>query len=59
METTIIMKMKGVIRCIGQTPEKVRCTGEFVTVAKFGGLVLCCLASNVVRQIGRQMKTTV
>jgi len=37
-------------------PEKAHPTGEFVIVAKFGGHVLCRLASslsNVVRQVGK------
>ena len=35
-------------------PEKAHCTGEFVIVAKFGGHVLCHLASslsNMIRQV--------
>ena len=42
--------------------EKAHSTGEFVIVAKFGDHVLCHLASsfsNVIRQVGRQMKIPV
>ena len=40
-------------------PEKAHPIGEFIIVAKFGGHVLCHLASrfaNVIRQGGRQTK---
>ena len=43
-------------------PEKAHPTGEFVIVAKFGDHVLHRLASslsNVIRQVGRQMKIPV
>jgi len=43
-------------------PQKAHLTGEFVIVAKYGGHVLCCLASrlvNVIRQGGRQTKNLV
>jgi len=38
-------------------PQKVHLTGEFITVAKFGGHALRCLASwlaNVIREGGRE-----
>jgi len=43
-------------------PQKAHLTGEFVIVAKFGGLALRHLASrlaNVIRQGGRQTKNLV
>jgi len=57
---TIILKIKEGTRRKGRQtvePEKAEhSSSEFVILAKFGGHVLCCLASslsNVIRQVGR------
>jgi len=54
---TITIKKQGAEGRYSLVTEKVHPTGEFVIVAKFGGPVLCHLASrlvNVIRQGGRE-----
>jgi len=60
--TTDKRKEYGADNRYSSEPQKAHLTGEFVIVAKFGGHLLCHLASrlaNVVSQGGRQTKNLV
>jgi len=46
-KTTIIIKIKGVEGRHSMEPQMACSTSEYKIVSKFGGHVLCCLASSL------------